>query len=144
MVLCSRRSLIDIHHVPILPDRDHDRVALLAAGLIGGWRNVELAAVPFARHQRVVFDDRLLKRGHVALSGLDGGGEYGLVLGGGGVLGDYGGRRAVEGAGAAARRGVASVTCAGSAVGISGAANPSREWLPRPDDFSLPAAASRT
>ena len=125
IILCSCRSLINVHHVPILPDGNHNRVALLAASLIGRGRNVQLAAVPFAGHERVVLDDRLLKRGHVALSGLDGGGEHGFVLGGGVVLRDHGGCRAVEGAGAAARRRVASVAGAGSAVGICGAGNAS-------------------
>ena len=121
--LCPFRPLINLHHVPVVPDRNNNRIALLPARLIRRRRQVQLPAVPFAGQQRVVLDDRLLEHGHVALAHLDGGGDHGLVLNGGVVLGDHGGRRTVVGAGAAARRRVGAVTRICGAVGICGDGN---------------------
>ena len=50
IALRSRRSLVHVHHVPVLSHGNNNRVALLPAGQIGRGRNVQLAAIPFAGH----------------------------------------------------------------------------------------------
>ena len=57
---------------------------------------MQLTAVPLARHQRVVFDNGLLKGRHVALSGLHGGRNHRFVLDCHIVLRDRVGRRTLK------------------------------------------------
>ena len=102
----SRASwpLQNFDDVPIIADGDDNRVRLLTAGLIGWRRQVQLPAIPLAGHQRVIFDDRLFKLGHVLLAALYGSREHRFVLRGGIVLRNRGSGGTVEGASPAARR----------------------------------------
>src|SRR5262245_42802014 len=88
---------------------------------------MKLAAVPLTWHQRVVFDDRLLKHSHVSLTGLDCRGDHGLVLNCGVVLSDGCGRRTVERTRAPARRRVVAASRLRRAIGIPGGRNPSED-----------------
>jgi len=70
---CSGWPLRHIDDVSIGSYRDDYRIGLLTTSLIGGWCHVQLSAVSFARHKRVVLDYRLLEHGHVALARFDSG-----------------------------------------------------------------------
>jgi len=88
---------------------DNDRISFLTPALIGRRGQMQLSTVPFAGHQRVVFDNRLLELHHVLLATLDGRREHGFVLHGGVVLRDHRGSGAIECTGSPAWRGVRAV-----------------------------------
>lgn len=78
-MLNSRRALRHVDDMPIGPDSDDDRVALLSSALVGRGSDMQLSAVPFTRHERVVFDHSLLEHGHIALAGFDRAGDHCMV-----------------------------------------------------------------
>src|SRR6266850_5950838 len=87
--LRSRWPLRHLDDMPVAANHDNDRVSFLAAALIGRWGQMQLSAVPLARHQRVVLDDRLLELNHVLLATFDGRREHRLVLHGRVILRDH-------------------------------------------------------
>ena len=75
---------VNVNDMTIGSNRYNERIGLLSlTSVVGG--AMELPAIPFARHQRIVFDDGLFEHGHVALTGLNGGSDHRLVLLGRGV-----------------------------------------------------------
>src|SRR5664279_2902254 len=80
---------------------------------------MELAAVPFARHQSIVLYNRLFQYSHVSLTILNGCGNHCLVLKRGVILRDRRGRRAIKCSGPAARCGVGTVAGARGAIRVT-------------------------
>ena len=86
--LLFSRFLMNVEDMGVRPDANRDLIVLGAAHLSHWGRQMNLAAHPFAGHDRIVFQDIGFQRPEIGAPGLDVVRDHGLVLHGRIRLGD--------------------------------------------------------